>query len=66
LLAGGLATGVASMEVQVCGARGTMQTEPFGRYLRDAKAYEVAGGSSEVLKNTIAKALIRAAPSKES
>jgi len=66
LLAGGLATGVASMAVQVCGARGTMQTEPFGRYLRDAKAYEVAGGSSEVLKNTIAKALIRAAPSKES
>jgi alkylation response protein AidB-like acyl-CoA dehydrogenase len=28
---------------------------PFGRYLRDAKAYEIAGGSNEILKNTIGK-----------
>ena len=61
LLAGELATRVASMAVQVCGARGTMMTESFGRYFRDAKAYELAGGSNEVLKNTIAKALIRSA-----
>ena len=31
-----------------------LDSAPFGRYLRDAKAYEIAGGSSEILKNTIA------------
>jgi alkylation response protein AidB-like acyl-CoA dehydrogenase len=36
-----------------------MESAPFGRYLRDAKAYEIAGGSSEVLKNTIGKSLLR-------
>jgi len=60
LLAGTLATKVAGMAVQVCGARGTQETAPFGRYFRDAKAYEVAGGSNEILKNTIAKSLIKA------
>jgi alkylation response protein AidB-like acyl-CoA dehydrogenase len=59
LLASATATKVASMAVQVCGARGTMESAPFGRYLRDAKAYEVAGGASEILKNTITKTLIR-------
>jgi alkylation response protein AidB-like acyl-CoA dehydrogenase len=34
---------------------------PFGRYLRDAKAYEIGGGSSEVLKNTIAQFLLTSA-----
>ena len=34
-----------------------MQNAPYGRYLRDAKAYEIAGGSSEVLRNTIGKSL---------
>jgi alkylation response protein AidB-like acyl-CoA dehydrogenase len=61
LLAAALATKVAGMAVQVCGAHGTQETAPFGRYFRDAKAYEVAGGSAEILKNTIAKNLIKAA-----
>ena len=65
LVASDLATKVASMAIQVCGARGTMESAPFGRYLRDAKAYEVAGGSSEILKNTIAKSLIRTRQPKE-
>ena len=59
LLAAALATKVAGMAVQVCGAVGTQETSPFGRYFRDAKAYEVAGGSAEILKNTIAKSLIK-------
>jgi alkylation response protein AidB-like acyl-CoA dehydrogenase len=59
LLASRTAVEVAEMAVQVCGALGTRTSAPFGRYLRDAKAYEVAGGASEVLKNTIAKSLIR-------
>jgi acyl-CoA dehydrogenase len=53
------ATRTASMAVQVCGAHGTMVRAPFGRFLRDAKTYEIAGGSTEILKNTIGKYLLR-------
>jgi alkylation response protein AidB-like acyl-CoA dehydrogenase len=65
MLAASLATRVAATAVQVCGAHGTRETQPFGRYLRDAKAYEVAGGSAEVLKNTVAKSLVKAVRAKE-
>lgn len=61
LRAAQMATRVASMAVQVCGAHGTMVNSSFGRYLRDAKTYEIAGGSSEILKNTIGKYLMRGA-----
>jgi alkylation response protein AidB-like acyl-CoA dehydrogenase len=53
-----VATQVASQAAQICGAYGIMENAPFGRFLRDAKAYEIAGGSSEILKNTIGKALM--------
>ena len=59
LIAASLATKVAGMAVQVAGAKGTQETSPYGRYFRDAKAYEVAGGSTEILKNTIARTLIK-------
>lgn len=59
LRAAQVATRTASMAVQVCGAHGTRVDSPFGRYLRDAKTYEIAGGSSEILKNTIGKYLLR-------
>lgn len=59
LLAARTATEVAGTCIQICGAYGVMENAPYGRYLRDAKAYEIAGGSSEVLKNTIAKSLAR-------
>lgn len=52
------ATAAATLAAQICGAYGIMENAPFGRYLRDAKAYEVAGGSNEILKNTIGKALM--------
>lgn len=58
LKASEVATDVASRAAQICGAYGIMEEAPFGRYLRDAKAYEVAGGSSEILKNTIGKFLM--------
>jgi alkylation response protein AidB-like acyl-CoA dehydrogenase len=57
LIASRVATETASRCVQICGAYGVTEAAPFGRYLRDAKAYEIAGGSSEILKNTIAKYL---------
>jgi alkylation response protein AidB-like acyl-CoA dehydrogenase len=58
LKASAVATQVASQSAQICGAYGIMENAPFGRYLRDAKAYEIAGGSSEILKNTLGKALM--------
>ncbi len=60
LKASTVATQVATQAAQICGAYGIMENAPFGRYLRDAKAYEIAGGSNEILKNTIGKFLIPA------
>ncbi|OYW54715.1 MAG: acyl-CoA dehydrogenase [Azorhizobium sp. 32-67-21] len=60
LKASTVATAVATQAAQICGAYGIMENAPFGRYLRDAKAYEIAGGSNEILKNTIAKFIIPA------
>ena len=57
LKAAATATEVATKAAQICGAYGIMENAPFGRFLRDAKAYEVAGGSAEILKNTIGKCL---------
>ncbi len=59
LMASRVAVQAALQAIQICGAQGTLDTLPFGRYLRDAKAYEIAGGSSEILKNTIAKQLAK-------
>lgn len=59
LVASRVATETASRCVQICGAYGVTEAAPFGRYLRDAKAHEIAGGSSEILKNTIAKFLVK-------
>jgi len=59
LFASRVATEVCTRAVQICGAYGTMTSAPFGRYLRDAKTYEIGGGSSEILKNTIAKVLLK-------
>lgn len=58
LLASEVATEVASRCVQICGAYGTMVNAPFGRFMRDAKTYEIGGGSSEVLKNALAKRVL--------
>jgi len=57
LLSAQLATDVASTAIQICGAYGVMENAPYGRYLRDAKAYEIAGGATEILRNTIARSL---------
>jgi alkylation response protein AidB-like acyl-CoA dehydrogenase len=57
LMASTLATEVASTAVRICGVHGVSVNSPFGRYLRDAQAYEVGGGSVEILRNTIGKYL---------
>ena len=55
LFAAEMATECALDAIQMGGAYGVSENAPFGRYLRDAKAYEIGGGSSEILRNTIAK-----------
>jgi len=61
LFAATMATKVCSDAIQVCGAYGTTVNSPLGRYFRDAKAYEIAGGSNEILRNTIGKEIRKAA-----
>jgi len=47
---------IASLEaIQICGAYGCMEDAPFERYMRDAKIWQIGGGTNEVQKNTIAK-----------
>jgi alkylation response protein AidB-like acyl-CoA dehydrogenase len=53
------ATEVALQAMQICGAYGTSDNTPFARYLRDAKTYEIGAGSAEIMKNTIAKYIMR-------
>ncbi len=50
-----VATQVALTAMQICGAYGTADNTPFSRYLRDAKTYEIGAGSTEIMKNTIAR-----------
>jgi alkylation response protein AidB-like acyl-CoA dehydrogenase len=60
LVATRTAVRAALQAIQICGVRGCVETAPFGRYLRDAKTYEIAGGSSEILKNTLGEYLVEA------
>lgn len=55
----GVANRVTAQAIQVCGAYGTMVNSPFNRYWRDAKTFEIGGGSMEVLKNNLARYLSR-------
>lgn len=55
LLATGVAVPASTQAIQICGASGCIETAPFARYMRDAKTDEIAGGSSEILKNTIGR-----------
>lgn len=58
LIATRTAVKTALQAIQICGVRGCVETAPFSRYLRDAKTYEIAGGSSEILKNTLGDYLV--------
>lgn len=54
-----VANRVTSHAIQICGAYGTATNSPFNRYWRDAKTFEIGGGSMEILKNTIGRFLGR-------
>lgn len=59
LMCSAVANRVTAHAIQVCGAYGTMVNSPFNRYWRDAKTFEIGGGSMEILKNTIGRFLSR-------
>ena len=48
---------VALDAIQILGARGYMNESPAGRLLRDAKVYEIGGGTSEIRRILIGREL---------
>jgi butyryl-CoA dehydrogenase len=59
LLAMELADTVANKVFSIVGGYGGYRTAPFERYLRDAKVGQVTGGSMEIMKNNIAREVLR-------
>jgi isovaleryl-CoA dehydrogenase len=57
LFASEAATQVALDAIQCLGGNGYTNDYPVGRILRDAKLYEIGGGTNEIRKAIIAKEL---------
>ncbi len=53
------ATQVALQAMQCFGGNGYIDAFPLGRFLRDAKLYEIGGGTTEMRRITIGKALLK-------
>lgn len=61
LFSSSMATQIALDAIQVMGGRGYMNEEIPGRLLRDAKIYEIGGGTNEIRRMVIARDLLKAA-----
>jgi alkylation response protein AidB-like acyl-CoA dehydrogenase len=48
---------ITNAAIQLCGANATSQEMPLERFMRDARMLTIAGGTSEILKRTIARNL---------
>lgn len=59
LLAIELADAVTNKAFSIVGGYASYRTTPFERYLRDAKIGLVTGGSAEIMKNQIAREVLR-------
>ncbi|XP_052624575.1 isovaleryl-CoA dehydrogenase, mitochondrial-like isoform X1 [Lactuca sativa] len=59
LVAAERATQVALQAIQCLGGNGYMNEYPTGRFLRDAKLYEIAAGTSEIRRMLIGRQLFR-------
>ena len=53
------ATKVALEAIQCLGGNGYINDYPVGRILRDAKLYEIGGGTNEIRRNIIGKELFK-------
>jgi isovaleryl-CoA dehydrogenase len=58
LFASDAAVRVALDAIQMLGARGYMNESPAGRLLRDAKVYDIGGGTSEIRRLLIGRELL--------
>lgn len=59
LVATELSVRVTNTAIQLCGAQGTASDLPLERYMRDARMLTIAGGTSEIMKKTVAQRLAR-------
>jgi alkylation response protein AidB-like acyl-CoA dehydrogenase len=59
LLAMDLVDSAANKAFSIVGGYAGYRTTPFERYLRDAKIGQVGGGSAEIMKNNIAREVLR-------
>ena len=57
LLAGEAATQASLEAIQILGGNGYINDYPTGRLLRDAKLFEIGGGTSEVRRLVIGRAI---------
>lgn len=58
LLASTVAMDAAVFSMQMTGSYGCFGSQPFARYLLDAKVSQLTGGSVEILRNTVARELL--------
>jgi butyryl-CoA dehydrogenase len=56
--AGDMAVEAVNSAIRIVGSHGCYRDTPFERLLRDVKALEIAGGTPEIMKNTIASVIL--------
>jgi alkylation response protein AidB-like acyl-CoA dehydrogenase len=59
ILSGDLVMDVTTEAVQIFGGYGYIQEYPVERYMRDAKLFSIGGGTSEVLRDLMGRALVK-------
>jgi alkylation response protein AidB-like acyl-CoA dehydrogenase len=59
LFCGEVAEAVLPRLIQLTGSHGCYRDQPYERYWRDAKSLSIAGGTLEVMRNTIAAQLLK-------
>jgi butyryl-CoA dehydrogenase len=59
ILSADLVMNVTSEAVQIFGGYGYIQEYPVERYMRDAKLFAIGGGTSEVLRDLMGRALVK-------
>ena len=62
LLATELAVAVADFALQAHGGFGYMEEAPYARFVRDARAGTIAGGTSEIMREILARILLEGPP----
>ncbi|MDP7078091.1 MAG: acyl-CoA dehydrogenase family protein [Desulfobacterales bacterium] len=59
LFCGEVAVETIMAAIRITGSHGCYRDKPFERWLRDAKALEIAGGTPEIMKNIVADQILK-------